>query len=69
MVQAYVARHNESNPVWGPGMDIKVIVDWKWDLDKDKYVAAILMDISKAFERLPTPTETLKNLMVLWNIF
>ena len=69
MVQAYVARHNESNPVWGPGMDIKVIVVWKWDLDKDKYVAAILMDISKAFERLPTPTETLKNPMVLWNIF
>jgi hypothetical protein len=31
----------------------KVIEDWKKALDENKYVAAILMDLSKAFDHLP----------------
>jgi hypothetical protein len=29
------------------------IEDWKKALDENKYIAAILMDLSKAFDRLP----------------
>jgi retron-type reverse transcriptase len=32
---------------------LKVIEDWKKALDQNKYVAAILMDLSKAFDCLP----------------
>ena len=32
---------------------LKVIEDWKKALDENKYVAAILMDLSKAFDCLP----------------
>ena len=32
---------------------LRVIEDWKRDLDENKYVAAILMDLSKAFDCLP----------------
>ena len=32
---------------------LKVIEDWKTALDGNKYIAAILMDLSKAFDRLP----------------
>ena len=32
---------------------LKVIEDWKKALDQNKYVVAILMDLSKAFDCLP----------------
>ena len=32
---------------------LKVIEDWKKSLDENKYIAAILMDLSKAFDCLP----------------
>ena len=32
---------------------LKILEDWREALDKDKYVAAILMDLSKAFDCLP----------------
>ncbi|KAH3815166.1 hypothetical protein DPMN_143688 [Dreissena polymorpha] len=32
---------------------LRVIEDWKRDLDENKYVAIILMDLSKAFDCLP----------------
>ena len=32
---------------------MRVIEDWKQALDQNKYVAAILMDLSKAFDCLP----------------
>ena len=32
---------------------LRVIEDWKQALDQNKYVAAILMDLSKAFDCLP----------------
>jgi hypothetical protein len=32
---------------------LKVIEDWKKALDQNRYVAAILMDLSKAFDCLP----------------
>jgi hypothetical protein len=32
---------------------LKIIEDWKRALDENKYVAAILMDLSKAFDCLP----------------
>ena len=32
---------------------LKIIEDWKQALDEKKYVAAILMDLSKAFDCLP----------------
>ena len=32
---------------------LRVIEDWKQALDNNKYVAAILMDLSKAFDCLP----------------
>ena len=32
---------------------LKVIKDWKKALDQNKYSAAILMDLSKAFDCLP----------------
>ena len=32
---------------------LKVIEDWKIALDENKYIAAILMDLSKAFDCLP----------------
>ena len=38
---------------------LKIIEDWKESLDKNHYVAAILMDLSKAFDCLP------HNLLVL----
>ena len=31
---------------------IKAVQDWKKDLDEDKYAAAILIDLSKAFDWL-----------------
>lgn len=32
---------------------LKIIEDWKKALDENKYIAAILMDLSKAFDCLP----------------
>ena len=32
---------------------LKIIEDWKKALDENKFVAAILMDLSKAFDCLP----------------
>jgi hypothetical protein len=32
---------------------LKIIEDWKKALDENKFVAAILMDLSKAFDWLP----------------
>jgi hypothetical protein len=32
---------------------LKIIEDWKKSLDENKFVAAILMDLSKAFDCLP----------------
>jgi hypothetical protein len=32
---------------------LKIIEDWKQALDQNKYIAAILMDLSKAFDCLP----------------
>ena len=32
---------------------LRVIEDWKHALDKNEYLAAILMDLSKAFDCLP----------------
>ena len=32
---------------------LKLIEDWKKALDENKFVAAILMDLSKAFDCLP----------------
>ena len=32
---------------------LRIIEDWKQALDENKYVAAILMDLSKAFDYLP----------------
>ena len=32
---------------------LKIIEDWKKALDENKYVCAILMDLSKAFDCLP----------------
>ena len=32
---------------------LRVIEDWKQALDKNEYTAAILMDLSKAFDCLP----------------
>ena len=32
---------------------LRIIDDWKQALDENKYVAAILMDVSKAFDCLP----------------
>ena len=32
---------------------LRIIEDWKQALDDNKYVAAILMDLSKAFDCLP----------------
>ena len=32
---------------------LKIIEDWKLALDQDKYTAAVLMDLSKAFDCLP----------------
>lgn len=32
---------------------LRVIEDWKYALDKNEYLAAILMDLSKAFDCLP----------------
>ena len=32
---------------------MRIIEDWKQALDDNKYVAAILMDLSKAFDYLP----------------
>jgi hypothetical protein len=32
---------------------LKIIEDWKKVLDENKYIAAILMDLSKAFDCLP----------------
>jgi hypothetical protein len=32
---------------------LKIIEDWKKALDENKYIAAILMDLSKAFDGLP----------------
>ena len=32
---------------------MKLIEDWKINLDKKKYVGAVLMDLSKAFDCVP----------------
>ena len=32
---------------------MKLIEDWKKNLDKKKYVGAVLMDLSKAFDCVP----------------
>jgi hypothetical protein len=32
---------------------LKIVEDWKYFLDKNQYLAAILMDLSKAFDCLP----------------
>ena len=32
---------------------LRLLGDWKWALDRNEYVAAVLMDISKAFDCLP----------------
>jgi hypothetical protein len=32
---------------------LKIIEDWKKALDENKFAAAILMDLSKAFDYLP----------------
>jgi hypothetical protein len=32
---------------------LKIIKDWKQALDQNKYIAAVLMDLSKAFDCLP----------------
>jgi hypothetical protein len=32
---------------------LKIIEDWKKTLDENKYIAAILMDLSNAFDCLP----------------
>ena len=32
---------------------LKIIEDWKQALDQNKYIAAVLMDLSKAFDCLP----------------
>ena len=32
---------------------LKIIKDWKQALDQTKYIAAVLMDLSKAFDCLP----------------
>ena len=32
---------------------LKIIEDWKKALDENKYISAILMDLSKAFDGLP----------------
>ena len=36
-----------------PNSILKVIEDWKKALDDNKYIAAILMDLSKAFDCIP----------------
>jgi hypothetical protein len=36
-----------------PIYSLRVIEDWKHALDKNEYPAAILMDLSKAFDCLP----------------
>ena len=38
---------------WGSGTLLKIIKDWKKALDENTFVAAILMDLSKAFDCLP----------------
>ena len=32
---------------------LRLLEDWKWALDRNEYVAAVLMDLSKAFDCLP----------------
>ena len=32
---------------------LRLIGDWKWAMEKSHYVAAVLMDLSKAFDCLP----------------
>jgi hypothetical protein len=39
---------------------LKIIEDWKKALDENKYIAAILMDLSKAFDGLPHDLIVLK---------
>jgi hypothetical protein len=34
-------------------LQVKIIEDWKQALDQNKYIAAVLMDLSKAFDCLP----------------
>jgi hypothetical protein len=38
---------------------LKVIENWKKALDQNKYVAAILMDLSKAFEKCESKNSTI----------
>ena len=34
-------------------MDVRLLEDWKGALDKNEYVAAVLKDLSRAFDCLP----------------
>ena len=40
---------------------LRLLEDWRTALDKNQYVAAILMDLSKAFDCLPKSVELLRN--------
>ena len=38
---------------WMPDHTVRLIEDWRTALDKNQYIAAVLMDLSKAFDCLP----------------
>lgn len=47
---------------------IRIVEDWKTALDSNKYVGAILMDLSKAFDCLPQDLLLLKHYGVSQNV-